>query len=214
MENNAMATIPHQSISSDRQPAWDVALLFPDQGAWSEFEYLALDTNRLVELTDGNLKVLPMPTIAHQFIVTFLFDILKKFVTGRQPGFVLIAPLPIRIRDKTYREPDVVFFSGEHIIPPNGKYLQGANLVVEVVSEDDESHKRDYQDKRLDYAEVGIPEYWIVDPQTERITVLVLEGKQYRTHGEFSLGEEATSVLLNGFKVDVASVFAAGQIPS
>jgi Uma2 family endonuclease len=207
-----MTTIPDQSTTDvGPQPAWEVALLFPSQGEWSEFEYLALDTNRLVELIDGNLKVLPMPTIPHQFIVTFLFEILKSFVSARQLGSVLIAPLPMRIRDKTYREPDVIFFSGEHLIPPDNKYLQGANMVVEVVSEDDESHKRDYEEKRADYAKLRIPEYWIVDPPNERITVLVLDGKKYREHGVFTVGEQATSRSLPGFSVNVEAVFEAGK---
>jgi Uma2 family endonuclease len=207
-----MATIPDRPLTATGpQPAWDVALLFPSQGDWSEFEYLALDTTRLVELIDGNLRVLPMPTIRHQFIVTFLFEILKKCVTGWQLGSVLIAPLPIRIRDNTYREPDVVFFSREHVIPPDDKYLKGANLVIEVVSEDDESRNRDYQEKRADYAELGIPEYWIVDPQTDRITVLTLDSGQYRVHGEFGPGQQATSVLLERFAADVSAVFSAGR---
>src|SRR5437868_8633574 len=106
-----MATVPTRPTSaSEAQPAWEIALLFPNQGEWREFDYLDLDTNQLVELVDGNLKVLPMPTIPHQQIVVFLLEILKKFVTKRQLGTVLIAPLPMRIRDKTYREPDVIFF--------------------------------------------------------------------------------------------------------
>jgi Uma2 family endonuclease len=209
---NSMATVPNHSTSaSEPQPAWDVALLFPSQGQWTEFEYLALDTNRLVELIDGNLEVLPMPTIRHQQIVVFLLEILKSFVTRRQLGTVLVAPLPVRIRDKTYREPDVIFFTKEQVIQPDGNYLQGANLVIEVVSADEESHKRDYQQKRSDYAELGILEYWIVDPQTERITVLTLEGQKYHVHGEFAPGGQATSVLLSGFAVDVSAVFEAGR---
>ena len=53
-------------------------------------------------------------------------------------------------------------------------FWTGADLVVEVVSPDDPS--RDTQDKRLDYAEAGIPEYWIVNPLDETVTVLVLWG--------------------------------------
>jgi Uma2 family endonuclease len=207
-----MAMIPDRpSCLPGQQPAWDVALLFPSQGHWSEFEYLCLDTARLVELIDGNLKVLPMPTISHQAIVVFLLEILKAFVLERQLGKVLIAPLPLHVRDKTFREPDVVYFSDDQVMPPDNKYLKGANLVVEVVSPDDESHDRDYREKRADYCELGIPEYWIVDPQTQRITVLVLEGRQYRVHGEFAPGQQATSVLLSGFGVPVADVLAAGQ---
>jgi Uma2 family endonuclease len=207
-----MVTLPNRSTSSaEPEPAWDVALLFPSQGAWTEGKYLSLDTKRLVELVDGNLEVLPMPTFSHQFIVAFLFEVLSRFVEERHLGAVLFAPLPMRIREKTYREPDVMFFLKEHLLPPDNDYLQGANLVIEVVSADDESHKRDYQHKRSDYAELRVPEYWIVDPQIERITVLALEGRQYRVHGEFAPGQVATSVFLDGFSAEVSAVFAAGQ---
>ena len=52
----------------DRQPAWGIALLFPDQGTWSEDEYLDLPGNHLIEFNEGHLEVLPMPTPYHQMI--------------------------------------------------------------------------------------------------------------------------------------------------
>jgi len=192
-------------------PAWEVALLFPSQGAWRESDYLALDTNRLVELVDGKLEVLPMPSLLHHLNVEFLHDALKSFVRKRRLGQTFFAPLPVRIREDTLREPDVTFASREKLGQPEYKRLAGADLVMEVVSPDEGSHKRDYREKRADYAARKISEYWIVDPQTERITVLALKGKQYRVHGEFAPGQEATSVLLSGFGVDVSAVFEAGR---
>jgi len=50
-------------------------------------------------------------------------------------------------------------------------------------------------DKRADYAEVGILEYWIVNPLDETVTVLRLDGKQYAEHGVFQRGATATSLL-------------------
>jgi Uma2 family endonuclease len=206
-----MATVPDRPASAaEPQPAWDIALLYPYQGEWREFDYLDLDTNQLVELVDGNLEVLPMPTCLHQEIVWHLASLLREFVSARQLGGVINAPMPVLIRPKTFREPDVLFFPKEQGVKPADKYLRGAGLVVEVVSADDKSHKRDYQDKRADYAAVGVPEYWIVDPQTERITVLVLDRGTYRLHGEFTPGQQATSALLNGFAVDVSAAFEAG----
>lgn len=55
-------------------PTWEVALLFPSQGEWSVADYLALNTNHLVELSDGRLEVLAMPTEQHQLIAAFLYD--------------------------------------------------------------------------------------------------------------------------------------------
>ena len=207
-----MATIPQPpSFSSEPQPAWNVALLFPYQGAWSEADYLALDTNRLVELVDGNLEVLPMPKLSHQAIVRFLFELLRAFAAKSKSGTVFFAPLRVRIRPETIREPDIVFFAAENYARLGEDYCDGADLVMEIVSPDDESHDRDYVKKRRDYAAASVQEYWIVDPQIERITVLALEGDQYRAHGEFSRGQQATSVLLNGFDVDVSATFAAAK---
>src|SRR3990172_12755611 len=203
-----MAMVPDRPTSAaEPQPAWDIALLYPNQGEWREFDYLDLDTNQLVELVNGNLEVLPMPTYTHQQLVWYLAEILRKYVSARQLGGVVFAPMPIHIRPRTFREPDVIFVPKEQGVKPDDKYLRGAGLVMEVVSADDKSHKRDYHEKRADYGELGVPEYWIVDPQIERITVLTLEGQQYRVHGEFVPGQQATSVLLSGFAVDVTATF-------
>jgi Uma2 family endonuclease len=78
-----------------------------------------------------------------------------------------------------------------------------------VVSEGEENRERDLEIKRREYAKAGIAEYWIVDPQEQRITVLVLDGQTYRVHGVFAPGDQATSVLLPGFAVAVDAVFAA-----
>ena len=78
---------------------------------------------------------------------------------------------------------------------------------MEVVSPDDP--QRDTVTKRREYAQAGIPEYWIVDPSDMSITVLTLRGQEYALHGEFVAGESATSVLLDRFTVEVSSVFSA-----
>jgi hypothetical protein len=64
-------------------------------------------------------------------------------------------------------------------------------------------------EKRADYAEAGIPEYWIVDPRDETVTVLALEGDAYVGHGVFAAGDSAASRLLEGFAADVTAVFDA-----
>ena len=57
---------------------------------------------------------------------------------------------------------------------------------MEVVSDDEEDRQRDLETKRQEYAQAGVAEYWIVDPKTETVTVLTLDGAAYRLHGEFS----------------------------
>ncbi len=76
------------------EPTWAVAYLFPPQGEWTENEFFALHGNRLIELVDGNLEVLPMPTWLHQLIVDLLGEAIKQAVRTGAGGHVLQAPLP------------------------------------------------------------------------------------------------------------------------
>jgi len=211
-----MATIPPSpqiSPSALGEPTWNIALLYPAQGFWDEGEYLdlALSSNQLIEYSDGFVEVLPMPTIEHQLIVRFLLDVFRAFIEPRNLGMVLFAPLPVWTRDRQYREPDLIFQFEENHAKSNRKYYKGADLVVEVVSDDSQSHKRDYEHKIIDYARAGIPEYWIVDPQTSTISIMTLIADRYETHGVFKAGERATSKLLGGFGVTVNDVFAAAK---
>lgn len=188
------------------EPAWDVAHLFPAQGRWSEEEYLGLDTNRLVEFSDGHIEVLPMPTMSHQLMSAFLFGRLLAFVTANGLGTVLYAAFRIRLWPGKFREPDVVFMRSEHAARMSDPFWDGADLVMEIVSEDD--RRRDLEIKREEYARAGIPEYWIVDPREGCITVLRLGDGAYVEHGAFRRGERATSDSLPGFAVAVDEVLA------
>lgn len=188
------------------EPAWEVALLYPRQGSWAESEYLSLDTRRLVEFDNGMIEVLPMTTPLHQAIIRFLLALFDDFVVANAKGRVYSAPMEVRLWEGKYREPDLVYVRPEHLIdlrsPPTG-----AALALEVVSAGAKDRKRDLIEKVADYARAGILEYWIVDPETQTVKVLVLDNGQYRLHGEFAPGEDATSVLLDGLSVAVDDVF-------
>lgn len=193
------------------EPVWELARLFPYQGEWREEDYLALETNLFIEFDHGYLEFLPMPTRAHQRIMLYLYRLLWAFVESRQLGEVLTAPMPVKLSEEKYREPDVVFTAYDSPEKFKGAYPTGADLVMEVVSGSQEDRKRDLVVKREEYAKASIPEYWIIDPENNRITVLHLSGKIYQEHGVFGEGERASSVLLDGFEVEVTAVFAAAK---
>jgi Uma2 family endonuclease len=209
---NFSATISHPPPSEPGAPSWPVALLFPLQGQWTESEYLALQrrSRRLVELSDGQIEVIAMPSPFHQRIVGYLYLLLKEWAAAMRSGEVFFAPLPIRLWSGKYRDPDIAFLKPGRISDPHDQ-PQGADLVMEVVSDSEEDRQRDLHTKRKEYAQAGIAEYWIVDPKTETITVLTLDGTAYRLHGEFPLGTTATSILLPTFAIGVTAVFDAGR---
>lgn len=185
-----------------------VVSLTPLQGHWTEEQYLLVtdQTNRLLEFDDGYIEVLPMPTQEHQDISQFLFLALLAFLQ-RIGGKVYYAPLRVRIRARKFREPDLLLVRDANDPRRQNRYWLGADMVVEVVSSDDP--ERDTKVKRKEYAQAGIPEYWIVNPLTATITVLALNGELYAEHGVFHRGELATSRLLGGFSVSVDEVLDA-----
>ena len=160
------------------------------QGYWTQAQYLKLtnEGNRLIEFTDGRIEFLPKPTQRHQAISRFLFRALDSFVRDIG-GEVFYAPLRLRIRDGKFREPDLLLVRDADDPRCRDDYWLGADLVMEVVSPDNPD--RDMVDKRLDYAEAGIPEYWIVNPLDETVTVLFLADGTYREHGVFRPGAHA-----------------------
>ena len=115
-----------------------------------------------------------MVTRRHQDIWEFLYDHLRDHVRPhgdsarcirRQCGFKSV---PASSASQILRWPASINSARRMIRFPRGQ------LVMEVVSGDPKDRARDLVDKRSDYASIGIPEYWIVDAETETITVLTL----------------------------------------
>ncbi len=201
-------------------PTWEIAQLFPPQGSWSEEEYLDLENHCgghiRVELCNGRLEVLPVPTKTHQLIILFLLKALEAFVSVHAPGLVLFSGIRVKVPkkkkdDPEFREPDVVYMKEENLDRCLEEYWIGADLVMEVVSGDAKDRLRDLVIKPRQYAAARIPEYWIIEPDAKFIRVLTLRGKSYKAHGEFRPGKIATSVFLPGFSVAVDAVLAAGK---
>lgn len=202
---------PPAEFTNDFTPrAWKDFLfeLMPRQGNWTEEQYLAMTdyTTRLIEFTDGRLEPLPMPTDRHQCILEFLYKGFDRYVEPRG-GKVHFAALRLRIRPGKFREPDLLLVRSATDPRRQNRFWTGADLALEVVSTDKPS--RDLIDKRDDYAEGGVPEYWIVNPEDETILVLTLDDGRYVEAGPFRRGQSAASKLLEGFAVDVDAVFDA-----
>ena len=144
-------------------------------------DYLAYtdDTDARYELTNGELVEMPPESDENLYRAMKLYEVLKTLVGMRQIRLQGLA-LAMRGQPKN-RYPDLTVLRPEH--PDQMKTLGQAAitldmeppmLVVEVVSPGEDNHRRDYIDKRNQYEWRGIPEYWIVDPVKDQVTVLVL----------------------------------------
>ena len=200
------------SMTSQRELDEVLRELLPTQGGWDEGEYLWLTdrSNRLIEFTAGYIEVVPPPTSMHQRL---LLPLIGTFFAHLQlrGGDVQFAPFPLRLSVGKWRMPDMLALLDKDNERFQERYWTGADLVLEAVSPD--KPERDLVEKRQDYAEAGIPEYWIVNPFDETITVLTLGNDPtaglYVEHGIFGRGQRATSSLLTEFGVAVDAVFDA-----
>lgn len=165
-------------------------------------EFLAwADEDTHAEWVDGSV-VMPSPaSLRHQEIQKFLGMLLSLFVDATSLGKVIEAPFQMRVGNSG-REPDLLFVATPHLDRLKNTYLDGpGDLVIEIVSP--ESGGRDRGDKFYEYREAGIPEYWLIDPQTREADFYHLD-----TQGHYQLispGADGMyhSHVLNGFWLDV-----------
>lgn len=133
-----------------------------------ELHSLPDDGNRY-ELVGGQLFVTPAPRQLHQVIVHNIAGVLAPYVAAHGLGRVWQARSVIRWGQDEV-EPDV--FVRARIADPDADWSTAPRpiLVVEVLS--DTTRRRDVHEKRRFYLEVvGVPEYWIVDPDSRTIRV-------------------------------------------
>ncbi len=195
-------------VTSEGLYVTEIAMLFPRQGQWTAGDYFALpDSNRIVELVKGELIMAPPPSIDHQRISSVLYRLLYNFVADNKLGEVLYAPLAVQLGDDHYREPDIIFVRQENRDRIKELYIDGPpDWVAEVISPG--TRKADEVDKLKEYAQAGIPEYWLVDPDHRTIRVYALHGGDtYILAGTYTEGQTARSETLVGFEVAIDQIF-------
>ncbi len=179
-------------------------------------EYLTYDdgSDRRYELVDGELIELPTESPENDFCALSLRDLLTQ-VVRRQLIRVHTCEVQVPVlepKDAANRYPDLVVLRTEHLglmkrrltiksdMPP-------PRLVVEVVSPGKRNQERDNDRKRAQYAARGIPEYWLVSPENQTITVLRLEGDQYIEIGVFGAKDRIVSDELPEVEIVAEEIF-------
>lgn len=195
------------SISEPLTPAQAVAELWPPQGQWTETDYFKLpESSRVVELTDGEIVIMPPPSFRHQQISARLFTALQRFVAAELLGDVVYAPVAVRLWPGKIREPDILYYASEHR-DRIGETVSGPpDLAVEVISP--ATRRTDRHDKFYEYAQAGIAEYWLVDPEAETTEVFALDDGVYTLLVKAGPGALAYSKILAGFQIASEVLFS------
>jgi Uma2 family endonuclease len=149
----------------------------PGPYTWREFTELGEDDPR--ELLDGHLVEIEVPTRTHERIVAVLIALLSHWGWSRNAGEVLASGYKIRIDDRRGTMPDVQFYRRGNLPRGQEKGLEQGrpDLVVEVISPS--SRSKDSVQKLHDYAAIGVPEFWLLDPEARTLERLILRDGLY-----------------------------------
>jgi Uma2 family endonuclease len=171
-------------------------------------DYLDLPERVRAELIGGELYVTPSPTSGHQEAAGRLYARLLAWLPG-DGARVFIAPLDVYLPSGDVVQPDVVFVAAANrgIVEA---WVRGVpDLLVEVASP--ANAERDRIVKRDLYAQNGVPEYWIVDPDAGAIEVLRLDRGAYHPAGYFERGSVLVSTSLPGLGLSIDDVLAPAR---
>ncbi len=135
----------------------------------------ALPSGQRAELIDGQMHMMAPPNFRHQKLVMELSAVIHQYIKNHGGNCeVLPAPFAVFLNadDKTYVEPDISVICDRNKLSDQG--CNGApDLIIEVVSPG--SRRMDYVKKTGLYADAGVREYWIVDPEKQRTTIYQYE---------------------------------------
>ena len=149
------------------------------QGEYTLDDYYALPDERRVELIDGVIYDMAAPAIIHQKILGELFILFRECMDRHEGNCeVYLSPCDVRLdRDnRTMVQPDLLVVCEEYDI--GAKAFDGAPaLTLEILSPSTRS--KDMLLKLHKYANAGVREYWIVDPDRQTVLVYDLEHENY-----------------------------------
>lgn len=154
------------------------------------------------EIIDGELIVNAAPVTRHQKAVAAILVALFNYAKA-SGGTALCAPYDVVFALDNVVEPDVLFIRSDHLDRLGAKFLEGPpDLVVEISSPS--TRRLELVRKRELYQRFGVPEYWYVDLELDRVEVYVLEEGGYPAPAIRYPGETLEPAGTPGLAVPVA----------
>jgi Uma2 family endonuclease len=173
---------------------------------WADF--VALDEDDLRELIDGELVEVEVPTARHEDIVILLGHFLTAWAEAGHGGRARASGYKLRISERRGVMPDLQFYRrGNDAVRGQEQGLVDGrpDLVIEVVSPT--SRRYDRVKKLAWYAQKGVPEYWLVDPEARTLEQLRLEGQSYAIVSAVAEDETFCPASFEGLEISLAKLW-------
>jgi Uma2 family endonuclease len=167
------------------------------------------EDNRRREIIDGDLIVTAAPSTRHQRAVAWLVVQLYHYAE-EHGGAVYPAPTDVYFSRDNVVEPDVVFLREENLVRVEKTLIRSApDVVVEVSSP---STRRLEVVRKLElYERYGVPEYWYVDLDADRIEAYTLEGGRYGPPRVLVRGDSLDSTKMPGLTLRVDGLLGSPE---
>ncbi len=195
-------------LAKTAPPATEKATWSLPQGEWTYEDYLRLPSDGWqYEIIHGRLLLAPAPPPSHQLVVGRLLTALKVFLRQHPLGEVFPAPTDVLLPGLAEPvQPDLVFIAAERLDIVTHRAIEGVpDLTIEVLSPS--NWMDDRRTKFALYAEMGVREYWIVDPDERTVELFSLQEGRYALLNRLSLEDTLCSNLLPGFEMPVRDIF-------
>lgn len=180
----------------------------PVPGPLTVDDYLALpEDGRRFELLDGVLEEMTSPTLKHQRVIGRLYVLLVHALQDVGVAEVLLAPFDVILDDRTVLQPDLVVIRHENAGILNPRNARGApDVAIEVLSPS--TRRKDEVRKARLYARAGVPFYWVVDPEVDRIEFLRHTGDGYALISRAAAPATVDAPGVEGVRIALGALFA------
>ena len=176
-------------------------------------DVLAWDEHERAEIIDGEAVMMAPPSSVHQEIAAELTRQFGNYLEGKRCK-VYPAPFGVRLFERdgdrpedvdTMVEPDLSVVCDRSKIDRHG--CKGApDMVVEILSPSTQRHDRLV--KLGLYQRAGVLEYWIIDPDSQTVQVMLQDGGNgFQLHEVYSRGDVAKVNVLDGCFIELSKVF-------
>lgn len=142
----------------------------------------------------------------HQYIAGELFIAFRQWLNTNGSGRVVLGPVDVRLQEHARLiQPDLFMALGNNWKGDSQVFDGAPDVVVEVLN--DSSYRIDRVVKYISYEQVGVKEYWIINPKNQSVEVYALKDKEYDLVNEYTPGETIQSSILQNLSIPVKSIF-------
>ena len=179
LTQNMTPVSPTFQYTTDEIRETGVAYGAKRQGEYTLEDYYAIPDERRVELIDGVIYDMSAPSVLHQKLLALLYLQFESCSQKHEDSCeVFLSPCDVQLDgdNKTMLQPDLFVLCRKYDL--RAKSIFGApDLTLEILSPSTRS--KDILLKTSKYYHAGVREYWIVDPENERVIVYDFTNENY-----------------------------------